>query len=603
MSTVSDLRTVAIIAHVDHGKTTLVDGLFQQSGIYRDNQAVVERAMDSMDQERERGITIMAKCTSVQYDDTLIQIVDTPGHADFGGEVERTLRMVDGVVLLVDAAEGPMPQTRFVLRKAMELKLPMVIAVNKIDRSDARAHEVVEECYSLLIDLGGDEDDLECPILFTNGRAGTASTELEVPGTDLRPLVDAIINDIPAANRRLDESFKMQVNQLGYDDYVGRLAVGRLHSGEIQINTPVKVVDENGVGRNARIANIFGFKGTQRFPIDVARGGDIVAIAGVGELNIGDTICAPEVEETFDPIEVDEPTVSMVFQVNDGPMAGRSGGKFVTSRHLKDRLEREAYSNPSIRIEAGDSPDQFRVMARGELQLSVVIEGMRRELYEFCVRTPEVVTRDGDDGKEEPLERLVIDVPTEYMGIVTEHIGPRRGVMLDQRLEGDRMRLEYTIPTRGIFGLRNLLLTTTRGTAIVHHVFEGWLAWCGDLPQRANGALVADRPGPTTNYALFNLEPRGELFLGAGIDSYEGMVVGEHSRDNDLNVNVVREKKLTNHRASGKDDATTLAPPRQMPLERCLEWIRDDEMVEVTPEAIRIRKRILGASQRQSKRG
>ena len=293
----------------------------------------------------------------------------------------------------------------------------------------------------------------------------------------------------------------------------------------------------------------------------------------------------------------------MVFQVNDGPMAGRSGGKFVTSRHLKDRLEREAYSNPSIRIEAGDSPDQFRVMARGELQLSVVIEGMRRELYEFCVRTPEVVTRDGDDGKEEPLERLVIDVPTEYMGIVTEHIGPRRGVMLDQRLEGDRMRLEYTIPTRGIFGLRNLLLTTTRGTAIVHHVFEGWLAWCGDLPQRANGALVADRPGPTTNYALFNLEPRGELFLGAGIDSYEGMVVGEHSRDNDLNVNVVREKKLTNHRASGKDDATTLAPPRQMPLERCLEWIRDDEMVEVTPEAIRIRKRILGASQRQSKRG
>lgn len=603
MSTVSDLRTVAIIAHVDHGKTTLVDGLFQQSGIYRDNQAVVERAMDSMDQERERGITIMAKCTSVQYDDTLIQIVDTPGHADFGGEVERTLRMVDGVVLLVDAAEGPMPQTRFVLRKAMELKLPMVIAVNKIDRSDARAHEVVEECYSLLIDLGGDEEDLECPILFTNGRAGTASTDLEVAGKDLRPLVDAIINDIPTANRRLEEPFKLQVNQLGYDDYVGRLAVGRLHSGEIQINTPVKVVDENGVARNARIANIFGFKGTQRFPIDVARGGDIVAIAGVGELNIGDTICAPEVEETFEPIKVDEPTVSMVFQVNDGPMAGRSGGKFVTSRHLKDRLEREAYSNPSIRIEAGESPDQFRVMARGELQLSVVIEGMRRELYEFCVRTPEVVTRDGDDGKEEPLERLVIDVPTEYMGIVTEHIGPRRGVMLDQRLEGDRMRLEYTIPTRGIFGLRNLLLTTTRGTAIVHHVFEGWLAWCGDLPQRANGALVADRPGPTTNYALFNLEPRGELFLGAGIDSYEGMVVGEHSRDNDLNVNVVREKKLTNHRASGKDDATTLAPPRQMPLERCLEWIRDDEMVEVTPEAIRIRKRILGASQRQSKRG
>ena len=603
MSTVSDLRTVAIIAHVDHGKTTLVDALFQQSGIYRDNQAVVERAMDSMDQERERGITIMAKCTSVQYDDTQIQIVDTPGHADFGGEVERTLRMVDGVVLLVDAAEGPMPQTRFVLRKAMELKLPMVIAVNKIDRADARALEVVEECYSLLIDLGGDEEDLECPILFTNGRAGTASNDLDVPGTDIRPLVDAIISGIPAANRRVEQPFTMQVNQLGYDDYVGRLAVGRLYSGEIKINTPVKVVDASGSERNARIANIFGFKGTQRFPLDSAQGGDIVAIAGVGELNIGDTISLPEVTETFEPIEVDEPTVSMVFQVNDGPMAGRSGGKFVTSRHLKDRLEREAYSNPSIRIEPGESPDQFRVMARGELQLSVVIEGMRRELYEFCVRTPEVVTREGEEGKEEPLERLGIDVPTEFMGIVTEHIGPRRGVMLDQRLEGDRMRLEYTIPTRGIFGLRNLLLTTTRGTAIVHHVFEGWLPWCGDLPQRANGALVADRPGPTTNYALFNLQPRGELFIGSGIDTYEGMVVGEHSRDNDLNVNVVREKKLTNVRAAGKDDATTLAPPRQMPLERCLEWIRDDEMVEVTPEAIRIRKRVLGASQRQSKRG
>ena len=430
MSTVSDLRTVAIIAHVDHGKTTLVDALFQQSGIYRDNQAVVERAMDSMDQERERGITIMAKCTSVQYDDTHIQIVDTPGHADFGGEVERTLRMVDGVVLLVDAAEGPMPQTRFVLRKAMELKLPMVIAVNKIDRADARALEVVEECYSLLIDLGGDEEDLECPILFTNGRAGTASNDLDVPGTDIRPLVDAIISGIPAANRRVEQPFTMQVNQLGYDDYVGRLAVGRLYSGEIKINTPVKVVDASGTERNARIANIFGFKGTQRFPLDSAQGGDIVAIAGVGELNIGDTISLPEVTETFEPIEVDEPTVSMVFQVNDGPMAGRSGGKFVTSRHLKDRLEREAYSNPSIRIEPGESPDQFRVMARGELQLSVVIEGMRRELYEFCVRTPEVVTREGEEGKEEPLERLVIDVPTEFMGIVTEHIGPRRGVML-----------------------------------------------------------------------------------------------------------------------------------------------------------------------------
>ena len=597
MSAETHLRTVAIVAHVDHGKTTLVDALFQQSGMYRENQAVVERAMDSMDQERERGITILAKCTSVQYDPFHLQLVDTPGHADFGGEVERTLRMVDGVLLLVDAAEGPMPQTRFVLRKAMDLKLPAVLVINKIDRSDHRIEEVINECYDLFIDLGADDNQINFPIIYTNGRAGTATTDLDVEGTDLRPLVDAIIEHLPPTQRHLDKGFCMQVNQLGYDEYVGRLVIGRVLSGSVKVNQNIHLEGENS-SYNARATGIFGFHGTERLPKDVAEGGDIIALAGLQECFIGDTVSTAEDIQKLPPIHVDEPTVSMVFQVNDGPFAGRSGGKYLTSRHLRERLQKEALGNVSIRIKDGDTPDQFRVMGRGELQLAVLIESLRRELYEFCVRKPEVVIREIDGEKQEPRERLVVDVPLEFTGVVNELIGPRKGILEDQKLEGDRMRIEFLIPTRGLFGLRNQMLTSTKGTAIMHSNFEDWIPVIGAIPQRLVGSLVADRPGKTTAYALFNLQPRGTLFTNVGIDVYEGMVIGEHARNNCLNVNGVREKQLTNHRASGKDDSTVVTTPRPMPLERCIEWIRDDEMVEVTPDMIRIRKRILQANKR-----
>lgn len=602
MSNETHLRTVAIVAHVDHGKTTLVDALFQQSGMYRDNQAVVERAMDSMDQERERGITILAKCTSVKYDPFNLQLVDTPGHADFGGEVERTLRMVDGVLLLVDAAEGPMPQTRFVLRKAMDLKLPAVLVINKIDRSDRRIEEVINECYDLFIDLGADDNQINFPIIYTNGRAGTATTDLDVEGTDLRPLVDAIIDHLPPTQRHLDKGFCMQVNQLGYDEYVGRLVIGRVLSGTIKVNQTVHLEGET-LSYNARANGIFGFHGTERHPKDLAQGGDIIALAGLNECFIGDTVSLPDAIERLPPIHVDEPTVSMVFQVNDGPFAGRSGGKYLTSRHLRERLQKEALGNVSIRIKDGDTPDQFRVMGRGELQLAVLIESLRRELYEFCVRKPEVVIRDVEGEKQEPRERLVIDVPLDFTGVVNELIGPRKGILEDQKLEGERMRIEFLIPTRGLFGLRNQMLTSTKGTAIMHSNFEDWIPVIGTIPQRLVGSLVADRAGKTTGYALFNLQPRGTLFTDVGIDVYEGMVIGEHARANCLNVNGVREKQLTNHRASGKDDATVVTTPRPMPLERCIEWIRDDEMVEVTPEMIRIRKRVLQANKRPKSHG
>ena len=597
MSAETHLRTVAIVAHVDHGKTTLVDALFQQSGMYRENQAVVERAMDSMDQERERGITILAKCTSVQYDPFHLQLVDTPGHADFGGEVERTLRMVDGVLLLVDAAEGPMPQTRFVLRKAMDLKLPAVLVINKIDRSDRRIEEVINECYDLFIDLGADDNQINFPIIYTNGRAGTATTDLDVEGTDLRPLVDAIIEHLPPTQRHLDKGFCMQVNQLGYDEYVGRLVIGRVLSGSVKVNQTIHLEGENS-SYNARATGIFGFHGTERHPKDSAEGGDIIALAGLQDCFIGDTVSIPEDIQKLDPIHVDEPTVSMVFQVNDGPFAGRSGGKYLTSRHLRERLQKEALGNVSIRINDGDTPDQFRVMGRGELQLAVLIESLRRELYEFCVRKPEVVIREIDGEKQEPRERLVVDVPLEFTGVVNELIGPRKGILEDQKLEGERMRIEFLIPTRGLFGLRNQMLTSTKGTAIMHSNFEDWIPVIGAIPQRLVGSLVADRPGKTTAYALFNLQPRGTLFTNVGVDVYEGMIIGEHARNNCLNVNGVREKQLTNHRASGKDDSTVVTTPRPMPLERCIEWIRDDEMVEVTPDMIRIRKRILQANKR-----
>lgn len=597
MSLRNDLRNIAIIAHVDHGKTTLVDALFQQGGLFRENQQVEDRIMDSNDQERERGITILAKATSVQFGDTTLQIVDTPGHADFGGEVERTLRMVDGVLLLVDAAEGPLPQTRFVMRKALNLGLPMLLAINKIDRQDARADEVLQEVYDLLIELDVDEEQLEFPVFYTNAREGTATSDISVPGTDLKPLVEAIIETVPAPPDEADAPFCMQVNQLGYDDYVGRLVVGRVISGEVAVNRMVKVMGD-GYTNTARITGVFAFQGVKRLPKDIARCGDIVALSGVTEVAIGDTLCNPEHERRLDPISVDEPTVAMVFQVNDGPLAGRSGGQYVTSRQIRERLDREAYANVSIRIEDGESPEQMRVLGRGELQLSVLLETLRREKYELCVRNPQVVTRDGENGKEEPVEQLIIDVPTEHVGAATQLVGNRKAQMVDQRQEGSRVRLEYLIPTRGLFGLRNQMMTATRGTAIMHHVFDRWMPWSGPIPRRPNGAIVADRPGPSTAYSLGKLQPRGVLFIEPGIDVYEGMIVGEHNRGNDINVNVVRGKKLTNFRASGKDEAVNLSPPRLLSLEQALEWIADDEILEVTPEAIRLRKAILAANRR-----
>ena len=599
-----EIRNVAIIAHVDHGKTTLVDALFRQGGVFRAGQVVADRIMDSNDQERERGITILAKSTSVKFGDTTLQLVDTPGHADFGGEVERTLRMVDGVLLLVDAAEGPLPQTRFVMRKALGLGLSFMVCINKIDRSDARPKEVLDEVYDLLIDLGADENQLDFPVLYAVARDGISSTSLEVPGTDMRPLVDAIIKTVAPPEDRNEEPFCMQVNSLGYDDYVGRLIIGRVVSGKVKINQMVRVHDKDDKTSDARVTGVFTFQGVQRHPLELAQSGDIIALSGIEDVTIGDTITDLNGTNVLERIAVDEPTVAMVFQVNDGPLAGRSGGKYVTSRHLRERLTKEAYANVSIRLEPGETPEQFRVLGRGELQLAVVIESLRRELFELCVRTPEVVTRTGDngEGRMEPTERLVVDVPSEHLGAVTQMLGSRKGQMQDQKQEGNRVRLEYAIPTRGLFGIRNQMMTATRGTALLHSVFEGWMPWSGPITKRAAGALVSDRAGSTTPYALNNLQPRGILFVAPGEQVYEGMVIGEHSRENDLDVNCCREKKLSNVRASGKDDAVVLAPPRDMTLERCLEWVREDEMVEVTPESIRVRKRVLAANRRPTRR-
>ena len=599
-----NLRNVAIIAHVDHGKTTLVDALFKQGGMFREGQVVAERMMDSNDQERERGITILAKSTSVQFGDITFQLVDTPGHADFGGEVERTLRMVDGVLLLVDAAEGPLPQTRFVLRKALALGLPCVLAINKIDRSDARPKAVLDEVYELFIDLGANETQIEFPVLYTNGRSGTATLDLDKPSENLKPLVDTLIATVPPPVDAIAQPFALQVNSLGYDDYVGRLVVGRVSSGSVKVNQAVRVLRADGSHVDTRITGVFSFQGTQRKPIDSAECGDIIALAGFDVVTIGDTVADPVAGVALERIEVDEPTVAMVFQVNDGPLAGRSGGKFVTSRHLRERLTKEAYTNVSIRLTPGETPDQFRVLGRGELQLAVVIESLRRELFELCVRTPEVVTRtNADGGREEPTERLVVDVPVDHVGAVAQMLGSRKGQMLDQKQEGSRVRLAYLIPTRGLFGIRNQMMTATRGTAMLHSNFESWTPWSGPITKRSAGALVSDRAGATTGYALWKLQARGTLFVRPGMAVYEGMVVGEHSRDNDLNVNVCREKQLTNVRASGKDDAMTLAPCKDMSLERCLEWVRDDEMVEVTPEVVRLRKKVLSNNRRPAAQG
>ncbi len=596
------IRNVAIIAHVDHGKTTLVDGLLRQSGVFRANERVAERAMDNTDLERERGITILAKNTAVRYHDYLINIVDTPGHADFGGEVERTLSMVDGVLLLVDASEGPLPQTRFVLRKALERRLPPIVVINKIDRQDARAQAVLNEVYDLFIDLDATEDLLEFPVLYTNARAGTASVDAALQGPDLRPLFDAIIRHVPPPRGDKDASLQILVANLDSSDYLGRIAIGRVFNGQVRIGDPVAVCKLDGRAQETRVTKLFAFDGLKRVDIQHASAGDIVCLAGIEDITIGETIADPEARLAIPPTAIDEPTVSMIFGVNTSPSAGREG-HYVTSRNIRDRLAKELLGNVSIRVEDTEFPEQMKVVGRGELQLSILIEMMRREGFELQVSRPEIVTRETDGRKMEPVEDLVIDVPEEFQGVVIAQLGTRRGAMTRMVNHGSgRVRLEFRIPTRGLIGLRSQFLTDTKGTGIMNHLFAGWEPWHGPIPARATGALVADRPGTTTAYAIYNLQERGEIFIAPGTQVYEGMIIGENARSTDLDVNVTKEKKQTNMRSSTADEAIRLVPPRVLGLEQAVEFIKDDELVEVTPKSIRLRKRILAANQRPKPR-
>ncbi|HEY0511431.1 MAG TPA: translational GTPase TypA [Thermoanaerobaculia bacterium] len=594
-----DVRNLAIIAHVDHGKTTLVDAMLWQSGIFRANEHVAERVMDSIDLEREKGITIMAKNTSIQYRGTRVNIVDTPGHADFGGEVERTLKMVDGVMLLVDASEGPLPQTRFVLRKALEANLPPIVVINKIDRPDARTAEVLNEVFDLFIDLDATEEQLEFPVLYCNARAGKCRREPDGPDETLQPLFEEIVRSVPAP--RFDPAMPLQLLfiNLDYDDYVGRLAIGRIFNGRVRKGQEVALCRLDGSVMPAKVSLLYGYDGLRRTEIAEAGPGDIVAIAGLEEVSIGETLSERENPQALPHIQIDEPTIAMVLSINDSPFSGRDG-KHVTSRKLKERLEKESLTNVSIRIEPTDSPDAFKVSGRGELQLAILIEMMRREGYEMSVGKPEVITRGLEGQILEPMEQLVIDCPEEYIGVVTQQMGVRKGRMTKMINHGSgRVRIEFRVPSRGLIGFRSEFLTDTRGTGILNHLFDGWDVWQGEIAHRTNGALVADRAGRTTAYAIEGLQPRGELFISPGEEVYEGMVVGENARPNDLDVNITKEKKLTNMRASGSDDAVRLVPPRIMNLEQALEFIREDEMVEVTPHSFRLRKRILPANRRK----
>ncbi len=592
----SIIRNIAIIAHVDHGKTTLVDAMLRQSGTFRANEAVAERVMDSNELERERGITILAKNTAIFYHDTKINIVDTPGHADFGGEVERALKMVDGVMLLVDASEGPLPQTRYVLSKALEASLPVILTINKIDRPDARPQEVLNEVYDLFIDLDANEDQLEFPVLYTNGKLGTATLDIASPGTDLQPLFEQIVQTIPAASGDANAPLQIQVTNLDYSDYLGRLGIARVFNGTLRTGDDVSISKNDGSLEKTRITKLFSFAGLKRSDIEVTELGDIVAIAGVTGITIGETITSIETPSPMPPIIIDEPTIAIQFSVNNSPMAGREG-KYVTSRNLRERLDKELLTNVSIRVEETDSPDSFKVLGRGELQLAILIEMMRRENFELMVGRPEIVTRTIDGQLMEPVEHLTVDIPDTFVGTVIERLGPRKGEMVKMHGHG-RVRLEFRVPSRGLIGLRSELLTETRGTIVMNSLFDGYMPYQGEIPQRPTGALIADRAGSTTAYALEGLEDRGILFAPPGVEVYEGMIIGEHSRDNDLDVNVVREKKLTNMRASSADEAVRLTPPRAMNLEQAIEFIAEDELVEVTPKSLRLRKKILQANRR-----
>ncbi len=591
------IRNVAIIAHVDHGKTTLVDAMLHQSGIFRDNEQTVERIMDSNELERERGITILSKITGVRYQGVKINIVDTPGHSDFGGEVERALKIVDGVMLLVDASEGPLPQTRYVLSKALEAHLPPIVVINKIDRPDARCQDVLNEIYDLFIDLDATEDQLDFKVLYAISKTGVAKESLEDPSTDLRPLFDAILTHIPPPVGEPDEVLQMLVANLDYSDYLGRLAIGRVFHGTLNYGDTVAVAKRDGSLQTTKITKLYSFEGLKRVDETVGRPGDILAIAGVEGITIGETVTSVETPMPLPHVAIDEPTIAMAFTINTSPFAGREG-QWVTSRNLRERLDKELLTNVSIRVEELGH-DTFKVMGRGELQLAILVEMMRREGYELAVGKPEILTRTVHGKIQEPVELLVIDCPESFLGVVIEKLGARKGKMVKMVNHGSgRVRLEFHIPSRGLIGLRSEILTDTRGTAIMNSLFHGYIEWQGDIPMRPTGSLVADRPGRATGHAIFNLQERGEIFIAPGAEVYEGMVIGENAREKDLDVNIVKEKKLTNMRASTADEAIRLVPPRILNLEQAIEFIRDDELVEVTPASIRLRKKILKANQR-----
>ena len=595
-----ELRNIAIIAHVDHGKTTLVDAMLWQSGTFEAHESVNERVMDSNDLERERGITILAKNTSIRYGDKLINIVDTPGHADFGGEVERTLKLVDGVLLLVDSSEGPLPQTRFVLRKALEANLVPIIVVNKIDRPDGRAAEVLDEIYDLFIDLEASEEQLDFPVLYANAKAGHCGTSEDDIQETLQPLFEEIVRTMPAPSYNTEMPLQFLVTNLDYDDYVGRLAVGRVFNGELKKGSEVAQCHAEGDPATAKVSRLYGYSGLKRVDIDKALPGDIVAIAGIDEIAIGDTLTDLENPQPLPRIQVDEPTLSMVFAINSSPLAGQDG-THVTASKLRERLEREALTNVSIRVERrAEGQSGLIVSGRGELQLAILIETMRREGYELSVGKPVVITREIDGKKHEPMELLVVDVPEEHVGAVTQKIGTRRGRMTRMVNHGSgQVRMEFRVPSRGLIGYRSEFLTDTRGTGILNHLFDGWEPWQGDINFRSCGALISDRTGRTTAYAIEHLQPRGTLFIGPGVTVYEGMIVGEHARGSDLDVNITREKKLTNMRTSSSDDIVHLVPPRVMNLEQALVFIKADELIEVTPKAFRLRKSTLAANHRK----
>ena len=594
----SSIRNIAIIAHVDHGKTTLVDAMLRQSGIFRENQEVVKRVMDSNELERERGITILAKNTAITYRGTKINIVDTPGHSDFGGEVERALRMVDGVLVLVDASEGPLPQTRYVLQKALAAKLPPIMVLNKIDRPDARPTAVLDEIYDLLIDLDATEDQLDFPVLYTNAKTGVAHRKIGDDSSTLEPLFEQIIASMPPPSGDPNAVLQIQVTNLDYSDFLGRIAIARVFEGKLQRGSEVAISKLNGAIQPTKITKLFTFRGLERDEAEEVSAGDIVAVAGVEGIQIGESITDLQNPAPLEPLTIDEPTLAMVFTINTSPFAGREG-QFVTSRDLRARLERELLTNVSLRVEDTNATDSFRVLGRGELQLAILIETMRREGYELMVGKPEIVVRNENGRRLEPFETLVIDCPENFIGIVMESLGGRRGEMKKMvNHHSGRVRMEFSIPSRGLIGLRGQLLTDTRGTALIHSILEGWTDYTGDMAMRPTGALVADRGGPSTAYAIWGIQERGEMLIGPGVEVYEGMIVGENSREEDMNVNITKEKKLTNMRSSTADEAIRLIPPREMTLEKAIEFIADDEFVEVTPKSIRLRKKILDSKRR-----